>query len=227
MAAVGRWRRSGNTRRRFHFQGGVGSPMLPQRFAGTENERGFSELVGNRRFSAVPVSASPLITVWLGVRVPLGLPHRHSSFANLRKSLKLTWRAVRRRPWASSPRRAPAAARALAGHERRAVIGNLAELGPTASWSAAKSHPEREIHYLRAMLIERARSFAPRSIMLKARRSQAGEAVLIDRLLPGGEFIGREHIAAAGLFKRNHALANSVDDLGLATDHPPLRRDGR
>jgi hypothetical protein len=63
--------------------------------------------------------------------------------------------------------------------------------------------------------------------MLKTRRSQAGEAVLIDRPLPSGEFIGREHIAVAGLFKRKHALANSVDDLGLATDYPSLRRDRR
>jgi hypothetical protein len=62
---------------------------------------------------------------------------------------------------------------------------------------------------------------------LKTRRSQASEAVLIDRLLPGGEFIGRKHVAAAGLFKRKHTLANGVDDLGLATDHPSLRRDGR
>jgi len=32
---------------------------------------------------------------------------------------------------------------------------------------------------------------------------------------PSGEFIGREHIAVAGLFKRKHALANGVDDLAL------------
>jgi hypothetical protein len=63
--------------------------------------------------------------------------------------------------------------------------------------------------------------------MLKTRRSQAGEAVLIDRPLPGGEFIGREHIAVAGVFKRKHTVANSGDDLGLAMDHPSLRRSRR
>ena len=69
--------------------------------------------------------------------------------------------------------------------------------------------------------------FAGPSILLKTRRSQAGEAVLIDCSLPSGEFIGRKHVTAAGLFKRNHTLTNSVDDLGIATDHPSLRRGGR
>jgi len=63
--------------------------------------------------------------------------------------------------------------------------------------------------------------------MLKTRRSQAGEAVFSDRPLPGGEFVGRKHVTAAGLFKRKHTLVNGGDDLGFATDHPSLRRNGR
>jgi hypothetical protein len=128
-------------------------------------------------------------------------------------------------------RRTPFGARALEGRERRAEIGNLGRLGrPLPGARPTFDHigkATREAHYLRATLIERAQSFATRSIMLKTRRSQASEAMLIDRPLPGGEFIGREHVAVAGLFKRKHALANSVDDLGLATDHPSLRRDRR
>src|ERR1041384_5342965 len=59
-------------------------------------------------------------------------------------------------------------------------------------------------------------------ILLDARRAQAGEAVLVDRVLPGEEFFDRQGVARAGLFKRQQAAAHSRNNLGLAPDDPTL-----
>jgi hypothetical protein len=40
------------------------------------------------------------------------------------------------------------------------------------------------------------------AVLLDARGAQAGEAMLIDRILPGEEFFDRECIAAAGFLQR-------------------------
>ena len=40
------------------------------------------------------------------------------------------------------------------------------------------------------------------AILLDTRGAQTGEAVAVDRVLPGQEFLDRERIAAAGLFER-------------------------
>ena len=40
-----------------------------------------------------------------------------------------------------------------------------------------------------------------RAILLDARGAQAGQAMLIDRVLPGKKFFDREGVAAAGLFE--------------------------
>jgi hypothetical protein len=39
------------------------------------------------------------------------------------------------------------------------------------------------------------------AVLLNARRAQAGEAVLVDRVLPGEEFLDRKGIARAGFLK--------------------------
>ncbi len=39
------------------------------------------------------------------------------------------------------------------------------------------------------------------AILLNASGAQAGEAMAVDRVLPGQEFLDRERVAAAGLFK--------------------------
>src|SRR5690348_15974052 len=57
-------------------------------------------------------------------------------------------------------------------------------------------------------------------ILLDARGAQPGEAVLIDRVLPGEEFFDRQGVARAGLFKRQQATAHSRNDFGLAPDDP-------
>src|SRR5262245_55364658 len=53
------------------------------------------------------------------------------------------------------------------------------------------------------------------AILLDAGGPQSGEAMLIDRELPGEEFIDCQRVAAAGLFKREKPAANRSYDLGL------------
>jgi hypothetical protein len=60
-------------------------------------------------------------------------------------------------------------------------------------------------------------------VLLDARGAQAGEAVLVDRVLPGEEFFDRQRIAAAGLLEGQKSAAHGSDDLGLAPDDPTLR----
>jgi len=52
---------------------------------------------------------------------------------------------------------------------------------------------------------------------------QAGEAVLVDRVLPGEEFFDRQRIATAGLLEGKESAAHGSDNLGLAPDDPTLR----
>ena len=44
------------------------------------------------------------------------------------------------------------------------------------------------------------RSFLP--VLLDARRAQPGQAMLVDGILPGEEFLDGKRVAAAGFFKR-------------------------
>ena len=61
------------------------------------------------------------------------------------------------------------------------------------------------------------------AVLLDPRRAQAGKAVLIDRVLPGEEFLDGQRIAAARFFERKQSAANSGDDFGLAANDPTLR----
>jgi hypothetical protein len=63
--------------------------------------------------------------------------------------------------------------------------------------------------------------------MLKMRRSQAGDAVPIDRHLPARVLVDRQSIAAAGFLEGQQASANRRDDFGLTTGNPSLRRGRR
>src|SRR5215469_12670050 len=58
------------------------------------------------------------------------------------------------------------------------------------------------------------------AILLNAGGAKAGEAVLVDRKLPGKEFVDGQGIAAAGLFEGEQATANGSHDFGLAADDP-------
>jgi hypothetical protein len=59
-------------------------------------------------------------------------------------------------------------------------------------------------------------------VLLDARGAQAGEAMLVDGILPGEEFLDGERVAAAGFFQREQAAAHRGHDLGFATDDPTL-----
>src|SRR6266481_2299654 len=61
------------------------------------------------------------------------------------------------------------------------------------------------------------------AILLDTSGAQTGEAMAVDRVLPGQEFLDREGIAAAGLFKRKKAATHRRNDFRLAANHPALR----
>src|SRR3989442_11710569 len=60
------------------------------------------------------------------------------------------------------------------------------------------------------------------AILLNARGAQAGQAMLVDRILPGEEFLDRERVAAAGFLERKQPPPHGGNDLGLAPDDPAL-----
>src|SRR5215468_10324578 len=60
------------------------------------------------------------------------------------------------------------------------------------------------------------------AVLLDARGPQAGEPVLVDRILPGQELLDRQRVAAAGLLKRKQAATHGSHNLGLAPDDPAL-----
>src|ERR1700691_3360026 len=60
------------------------------------------------------------------------------------------------------------------------------------------------------------------AILLDAGGAQPGQAMLVDRILPGQEFLDRQGIAAAGFFERPECAAHSRDDFRPAADEPTL-----
>jgi hypothetical protein len=64
------------------------------------------------------------------------------------------------------------------------------------------------------------------SILLSSRGTQARETVAVDRTLPDEQFIVREHVAAAGVLKRERTTAHGSYHLGRATDNPRLVSGG-
>ena len=60
------------------------------------------------------------------------------------------------------------------------------------------------------------------AILLDPGGAQAGEAVLIDRELPGEEFVHGQRVAAACLFKREEPAANRGDNLSFTANDPPF-----
>src|SRR5215472_15818602 len=60
-------------------------------------------------------------------------------------------------------------------------------------------------------------------VLLDTRGAQAREAVPVDRVLPGEEFLDRQRIAAAGFFQRQKSATHGCDDFGLTPNHPALR----
>jgi hypothetical protein len=69
------------------------------------------------------------------------------------------------------------------------------------------------------------RSWAARgprpAVLLSTRGTQTGEAVRLERTLPGEELLFRQLVAAQGLFHRDRATAHGNHHLGFAPDGPP------
>src|ERR1700730_6554710 len=60
-------------------------------------------------------------------------------------------------------------------------------------------------------------------VLLDARGAQAGEAVLVNGILPGQEFFDRQRVAGASFFKGKEPATYGCNHLGLAADDPALR----
>jgi hypothetical protein len=60
------------------------------------------------------------------------------------------------------------------------------------------------------------------AIDLQTRHPQAGNAMRIDRLLPGAKLLDRQLVALAGFVEGQRAVAHRVDDHRLAPRHPSL-----
>src|SRR5579872_4298991 len=58
------------------------------------------------------------------------------------------------------------------------------------------------------------------AILLNAGGAQARQAVLVDRILPGEEFLDRQRIAAARLFERKKPAADRGYDFRLTANDP-------
>ena len=60
------------------------------------------------------------------------------------------------------------------------------------------------------------------AILLDTGGAQSGKAMLIDRKLPGKEFVDGQGVAAAGFLEGEQAAADRGNDFGLTADHPPF-----
>ena len=60
------------------------------------------------------------------------------------------------------------------------------------------------------------------AILLDAGGAQAGEAMLVDRELPGQEFVDRQRVAAAGFLEGEQATANRGNNFGFTANDPPF-----
>jgi hypothetical protein len=60
------------------------------------------------------------------------------------------------------------------------------------------------------------------AILLDSGRTQSGKAMLIDRELPGKEFVDGQRVAAAGFLKGEQAAADCGNDFGLTANNPPF-----
>src|SRR5690349_15690077 len=66
------------------------------------------------------------------------------------------------------------------------------------------------------------RNAALLAILLDAGGAQSGQAVLVDRELPGKKFVHGQRVTAAGLFERKQAAAYGSDNFGLTANNPPF-----
>src|SRR5690606_35014245 len=65
------------------------------------------------------------------------------------------------------------------------------------------------------------------AVLLQAGGAQAGEAVIVDRGLPGEKFLDGQLVAVAGFLETEKSAPYRRHDLRLAADHPSSRIAGR
>jgi hypothetical protein len=70
--------------------------------------------------------------------------------------------------------------------------------------------------------IRNIRESALLAILLDTGGAQPGKAMLVDRELPGKEFIDGQRVAAACFLKREQAAADGGNNFSLPPDHPPF-----
>src|ERR1700761_2044505 len=96
----------------------------------------------------------------------------------------------------------------------RIASGGLAEaMRTSSSETPAEAGVGNSVRLIKRALL---------AILLNARGAQPGQPVLIDRILPGQEFLDRQRVAAACFFKGQQPATDGGNDFRLATDDPPL-----
>jgi hypothetical protein len=60
------------------------------------------------------------------------------------------------------------------------------------------------------------------AILLDPGGPQAGQAMLINRKLPGKELVDRQRVPAAGFLEGEQTATNRGNDFGLAANDPPF-----
>src|SRR5580700_6520648 len=92
------------------------------------------------------------------------------------------------------------------------------------SWRERPSRPKSESRPRRpaARGLVRPIKRALLAVLLDAGGAQASKAVLVDRILPGQEFLNRQRITAARLFERKQSAAHGRNHLRLAANDPTL-----
>jgi hypothetical protein len=60
------------------------------------------------------------------------------------------------------------------------------------------------------------------AVLLDPGRAQPRKAVLVDRKLPGQEFVDGQRVTAAGLLKGEQTAANRGNNFGLTANNPPF-----
>jgi hypothetical protein len=83
-----------------------------------------------------------------------------------------------------------------------------------------KSASQSEADFLQMPQVLKKDGLLP--VLLDPGGAQSCQAVLIDRKLPGKEFVDGQRIAAAGLLKGEQAAADRGNDFGLTADNPPF-----
>jgi hypothetical protein len=85
--------------------------------------------------------------------------------------------------------------------------------------TSIKSASQKEADFRRMLPVLK---LALLPILLDAGRTQSRQAMLIDRKLPGKEFVDGQRVTAAGLFERKQAATDCGNDFGLTANNPPF-----